>query len=236
MNLTTAQLAAIDRHLRQDNWLLNDALIAELTDHYAVAVAEKIATGVVFETAMREIDASFGGKYGLSALERHYVQASNKSAWKKYRQIAVKYLLLPRLLVIGIVYLGLQKLINYYGLDGFLLLWIPFIGAKVLVSLPFTKWIPAQSRFDWRNRPFQRYFQRKYSGNQLITNIMSGIAVNIPTLVFVFYHPLTYKRPNEDGFLEAATIGLTIAFFALATVAELTYRQNPVLKRFIKPA
>ena len=31
MNLTTAQLAAIDRHLRQDNWLLNDALIAELT-------------------------------------------------------------------------------------------------------------------------------------------------------------------------------------------------------------
>ena len=41
--LTTAQLKFIDKHLRSDNWLINNDLIAELTDHYVDAVTDKVA-------------------------------------------------------------------------------------------------------------------------------------------------------------------------------------------------
>ena len=41
--LTTAQLKLIDKHLHSDNWLTNNDLIAELTDHYVDAVTDKVA-------------------------------------------------------------------------------------------------------------------------------------------------------------------------------------------------
>ncbi|WP_256366029.1 hypothetical protein [Spirosoma sp. KCTC 42546] len=41
--LTPIQLSAIDNHLRKENWLLNEDLITELTDHYINSIDEKLA-------------------------------------------------------------------------------------------------------------------------------------------------------------------------------------------------
>lgn len=73
----------IDQHLRQANRLVNDELIAELTDHYVASISERMAQGLSFDAALQEIYAGFGGRKGLRDLERQY----NRVTLRHYSQI-----------------------------------------------------------------------------------------------------------------------------------------------------
>lgn len=70
--LTHAQLTAIDQHLRKENWLLNEDLITELTDHYINGISDRLAQGMAFDIALREIHTGFGGRKGLLKMEEEY--------------------------------------------------------------------------------------------------------------------------------------------------------------------
>ena len=88
MNLTPDQLAAIDRHLRKENWLLNEDLIAELTDHYAAGLEDRMANGTIFDAALREVHTSFGGRKGLLKMEEgHQVQRSRRLMLDERREV-----------------------------------------------------------------------------------------------------------------------------------------------------
>lgn len=92
-----AQLAAIDRHLRKDNWLLNETLIAELTDHYANATAERMAQGIPFETALWDVHKGFGGRKGLLKMEEEYAVTQAKHTGRLNWQCFKMYFQRPRL-------------------------------------------------------------------------------------------------------------------------------------------
>ncbi len=55
MALTPHQQQTIDQHLRSDNWLLNERLITELTDHYTNAITDRLQTGESFEAAIQTV-------------------------------------------------------------------------------------------------------------------------------------------------------------------------------------
>jgi hypothetical protein len=108
MALTPKQLTAIDRHLRKENWLLNEELIAELTDHYAVGIDERLARGLDFDTAIGEIHRDFGGRKGLLELEEDKLKSRSRTINLELRKLITSYAQPPRLsltiLVFGFSY------------------------------------------------------------------------------------------------------------------------------------
>ncbi|MBO0949854.1 hypothetical protein [Fibrella forsythiae] len=93
--LTPAQLTLIDKHLRSDNWLLNNDLIAELTDHYADAISDKLAQNVPFEVALQDVHRSFGGRKGLLNMEENYQKTQAQTNSRVYRDAFKKAFQLP---------------------------------------------------------------------------------------------------------------------------------------------
>ncbi|MEZ0487217.1 hypothetical protein [Fibrella aquatica] len=83
--LTPAQHTLIDKHLRSDNWLLNNDLIAELTDHYVDAISDKLAEGIPFDLALQDVHRSFGGRKGLLKMEENYQQTQAHTNSRVYR-------------------------------------------------------------------------------------------------------------------------------------------------------
>lgn len=108
MSLTPAQLSAIDQHLRKENWLLNEDLIIELTDHYINGVSDRLAQGMAFDVAIREIQRNFGGRKGLLAMEEEKNRGHTSIIARKLRQLVGSYLRPPRLsltiLLVGFSY------------------------------------------------------------------------------------------------------------------------------------
>lgn len=78
MTLNPNQLAVIDRHLRKENWLLNESLIAELTDHYVNAITDAMAQGSQFELALSDVHKGFGGRKGLLQMEVDYGETQGR--------------------------------------------------------------------------------------------------------------------------------------------------------------
>jgi hypothetical protein len=78
--LTLENQYQIDDLLRQENLLTNEDLLAELTDHYSVALEERLAQGQDAEMALLAINADFGGRKGLQQLERKY----NRVTFRRY--------------------------------------------------------------------------------------------------------------------------------------------------------
>jgi hypothetical protein len=66
-----------------DNRLVNEDLIAELTDHYVVGISDRMAQGLSFDASLRDIYANFGGRKGLREMERQY----NRVTISQYNQI-----------------------------------------------------------------------------------------------------------------------------------------------------
>lgn len=97
--LTTDQLSAIDRHLRKDNWLLNEDLIAELTDHYADAIADQSGCGVSFDTALNDVHKSFGGRKGLLKMEEDFVAQAYRAPMLAYFKNLKTFLYWPKAFV-----------------------------------------------------------------------------------------------------------------------------------------
>lgn len=109
MTLTTDQLTAIDRHLRKENWLLNEDLIAELADHYANGIEERMANGIPFDLALLDIHKGFGGRKGLLKMEEDYQIGQKQGNVRLFWSILIQYLKFPRLHITIIV-----TLIFYY--------------------------------------------------------------------------------------------------------------------------
>lgn len=98
MNLTSDQLKAIDRHLRKENWLLNEDLIAELADHYVAGLEDRLAKGMTFDAALREMHTGFGGRKGLLKMEEEYQINQLKVTFQLLMHLVISYLHLPKLL------------------------------------------------------------------------------------------------------------------------------------------
>ena len=86
--LTPDQLQAIDQHLRKENWLLNEDMITELTDHYINGISERTAHGMAFDVALREIHRDFGSRKGLLAMEETYqTQKARQISLDEWREV-----------------------------------------------------------------------------------------------------------------------------------------------------
>ncbi|GAB4021065.1 hypothetical protein GCM10028808_64720 [Spirosoma migulaei] len=95
--LTPAQLTTIDYHLREVNLLTDEELILELTDHYTTAIAERIAQGMAFETALTDTQQAFGGRKGLQKMERQYNRVTFKHYDEQWRQALISQFQKPLL-------------------------------------------------------------------------------------------------------------------------------------------
>ena len=104
--LTSTQLKTIDKHLHNDNWLLNNALIAELTDHYVDAISDKLAQNVSFELAIQDVHRSFGGRVGLLRMEENYLATKAHGNLHLYWNTVLKAFRVPGIGYTSIVYLG----------------------------------------------------------------------------------------------------------------------------------
>ncbi len=80
--LTPDQFNQIDQHLRKENWLLNEDFIAELTDHYAAGIDERMAHGSSFTDALRAVHTDFGGRKALLKME----EEAQKQQGRKYNR------------------------------------------------------------------------------------------------------------------------------------------------------
>ncbi|CCH02938.1 hypothetical protein FAES_4939 [Fibrella aestuarina BUZ 2] len=109
--MTPHQLRLIDKHLRADNWLLSEELIAELTDHYVAGIIDHMAAGESFDDALRAVHMGFGGRKGLLALEEQFEQEQARRPRRLMQKILLSYLQWPRAaytmaLVATLVYLS----------------------------------------------------------------------------------------------------------------------------------
>ncbi len=101
--LTLEYQYRIDELLRQENLLTNEDLIAELTDHYSVALESRLEQSVDTETALQSINADFGGRKTLQKLERSY----NRVSFRRYDGVwwtSVKALFEPKKLALLVLW------------------------------------------------------------------------------------------------------------------------------------
>lgn len=110
--LTPAQLTLIDKHLRSDNWLLNNELIAELTDHYVDAISDKLAENVPFDLAIQDVHRSFGGRKGLLKMEENYQKTQAQTNSRVYRDAFKKAFQWPGIGYTLLTWLGSYGLIR----------------------------------------------------------------------------------------------------------------------------
>ncbi|WP_077923282.1 hypothetical protein [Spirosoma sp. 209] len=96
---TSHQLDAIDRHLRKENWLLNEEFIAELTDHYISSITDRLAEGSSFEQALASVHQDFGGRTGLLNMEEQYAHNQFLRTRRTSRAVFLAYLKPPRLAI-----------------------------------------------------------------------------------------------------------------------------------------
>ncbi|OIN60175.1 hypothetical protein [Arsenicibacter rosenii] len=137
--LTNDQLAAIDRHLRKDNWLLNEDLIAELTDHYANAITEAVANGQAFDSALANVHHSFGERKGLLSMEETYQTEKAKHldtmVWREVRRMMQgdRWPLVPLTLCTLLVLNTFAGASEY--VDGFFMIAIWYVGFTILSAM-----------------------------------------------------------------------------------------------------
>ncbi|MBC8152177.1 MAG: hypothetical protein H7Z72_04640, partial [Bacteroidetes bacterium] len=139
--LTPDQLAAIDRHLRKENWLYFDDLIAELTDHYVAGLEDRMANGTSFDAALHDIHTGFGGREGLLKMEEDYQKSQAKSNGRLTPQLFISYFQRPRLSITLTLLTGVYGLIRIAPfISGVLLsdtgwLFYPAMGGLVVLYI-----------------------------------------------------------------------------------------------------
>jgi hypothetical protein len=111
--MTTAQLQQIDKHLRSDNWLLNRAFIAEMADHYATAITDRMAAGEAFDAALRAVHTSFGGRRGLLAMEESFVAGQMRGAKREFWQLTFSVFRWPQAAVTLLVVLAVGLILSH---------------------------------------------------------------------------------------------------------------------------
>lgn len=109
MALSPDQLAAIDHHLRKENWLLNEGLIDELSDHYANAIAESLAEGIPFDLAIVDVHKGFGGRKGLLKMEEEYAGGQYQQSQRVFLRVFRSYFRPVRIVLISCLFVGFHQ-------------------------------------------------------------------------------------------------------------------------------
>lgn len=231
MNLIPDQLQAINWQLHHNNVLVNDALIAELTDHFAAAIAGRMATGEDFDAAGQHVLTQFGGWRGLADLQTQYVRAQNRAAWQAFGRIARQYVAGPRLLITLPLLTGTYWLLTQYGQRAFWALLILNVAICVVVGWADWNWKPDNQKLDW-NRMYPADIRNRLAGLKWVANVTYVVALNVPIYLYLFFFPIFSERPFDGIYPVISAIGITAGYVAFACIAELTYRQNPLVRRF----
>lgn len=229
--LTPDQKAALARHLCSTNLLTNEELIAELTDHFATAIDEQMATGESFDGALANVQAKFGGWPGLQTIQDEYARGQNWAAWATFRRVALSYVALPRLLITLSLLAGTYWLLVAYWQRAFWALIAINVVIYVVVGWSAWKWEPIRWQHEWTTLSFDGYF-KKLAGIQRVVSILFIVALNTPIWLYLFFFPFTYDRPFDGSFAVFASVDITVSYIVFFCIAELTYRDNSLLKRF----
>ena len=222
--LTTDHLAAIDRHLRKDNWLLNEDLITELTDHYAIAIADHLSRGITFETALNDVHKGFGGHKGLLKMEEDFVKLKNKEVLNVILKIATTYFRTPRFFILILLGFGLYYTLNAIAfLDMYIALMTVQFIVFFVVGLPF---------FHFTKRPWGHYnwkiTKRRTAGVEWLCNQLLAGLVNLPCWFLYIFIPTGSNVAEWKHLLATLIMGTT--FWGYCIIMELTYRRNPIYK------
>ena len=113
--LSPTQLSAIDQHLRKENWLLNEDLIAELTDHYIDGISDRLEQGMEFSMALRDIHTGFGGRKGLLKMEEEYQTQKARRFYATEWQFVRSFVQGRRCLLTVCLFTGVCMLNAYMG-------------------------------------------------------------------------------------------------------------------------
>ncbi len=214
--LTTNQLTAINYHLREENRLTNEDLIAELTDHYTDALNERMVHGLPFESTLTDVQQAFGGVSGLQKMERGY----NRITFQKYDSLWMKYIqkqgqwphcLVP-LFVFGVVYwttTGMSRQASFSAGTLVYTPWFSFISGSIAgLLIKFTQLI-IQGGIRGKNFPHKaRYLVVRIIPFALL---LYGISVG-----------LTYLNGYLPPFVYGATMS---AYAALIIMYTISYSQ-----------
>lgn len=114
--LTPTQLSIIDQHLRKENWLLNEDLIAELTDHYIDGLTDRLEQGMELPVALRDIHTGFGGRKGLLQLEEEYQVQKARRFYTIEWQFVRSFVQGRRWLLTVCLFTGIYMVNAYMGL------------------------------------------------------------------------------------------------------------------------
>lgn len=229
--LNSIRQADLARHLRSTNLLTNEELIAELTDHFAMAIDERMARGESFDGALANVQEKFGGWPGLQTIQDEYVRGQNRTAWATFRRVALSYIALPRLLITLSLLAGTYWLLATYWQRAFWALLVVNVILYVIVGWPGWKWEPQSWQREWTTLSFDGYF-KKLAGIQRVVSILFIVALNTPIWLYLFFFPFTYDRPFDGSFAVFASVDITVSYIVFFCIAELTYRDNSLLKRF----
>ncbi|MFD1142250.1 hypothetical protein ACFQ4C_14080 [Larkinella insperata] len=221
MTLNPAQLQAIDSHLRKENWLINEELIAELTDHYASGIAERTERGMPFGQALREVHDGFGGRQGLLNMEEtyqsHRAKRLERLVWTGFQSYFRTNKLLPAVLFAV-----------FYGINGYTQ-WSEEVHAFLLVGI-FNLLIGVlASLVGWV------VLARRNGGSFLVDQPVNWFnAANLGAYVlYVIYHYfLTALGGSSPPVVEAAIMAwveMSAVLYMLATITALrTVLKKPI--------
>jgi len=142
--LTTDQLKTINHHFHKENWLLNEELIAELSDHYITGLEDRMAHGMTFDNALREIHTGFGGRKGLLQMEEDFQKRQVQSNGRQVRELVSSYFQLRRLWLTALLFLLSYTIIQLLASRSEWLrnsMWLLTIGLISLSALYLFAWI-----------------------------------------------------------------------------------------------
>lgn len=224
--LTPDQLQAINHHLRKENWLLNEDLIAELTDHYVAGLEDRLTQGTNVNVAIREVHAGFGGRKGLLKMEEDFQKSQVRNSGRITRNLLVAYFRLPRLgitfLILILVYSLIQLLPNqlYFSWSD---RWV-FVGLLAGLSILY---ISALTHLFTKQKhkasPFNQTVQLMMQGITSLLTAGSYIRVWLPVDQMLIRFPLP-----------SSVVITLFVIFELATI-ELLFNQI-YLNRAVKTA
>ncbi len=217
MSLTPTQLSAIDQHLRKENWLLNEDLITELTDHYINGISDRLAQGMPFDVAVREIHAGFGGRKGLLKMEEDFHVSQTKNNGRIVRDLFKSYFRLPRMKFTLLLFITIYTFIRIKSTFNFVFLWHNWLIVGILSALVLSYIL----NFIQLTNPYRGHIKQSY--NQTIIMSMQGFTA---VLMVGFYINMVLPLDQLIPAYPLPTALLITAFlaFELATT-ELLFDQ-----------
>ncbi len=197
MNLTPDQLITIDRHLRKENWLLNEELIAELTDHYVTGISDRMAQGQAFGEALIEVYKGFGWRKGLLKMEEDFQNSQARGNVRAIKTLFLNYFQLPCIGVTLLIFTVFYTLVLLYKVSSghFSPDWLTYpalLGMCVVYILAFVHLIRNHTLTEKKKRINQGLFMVVQGLSSLFSiGLFSSFFLPITRLITDFPLPLS---------------------------------------------